>query len=484
MASTPHNADLPAPSSQPIAVSIIIPARNEEGFIAESVQSALAQDFSGFEVIVVDNGSTDATADIATALGARVVSEPVPGLPRAREAGRRAARGDLLIYIDADSRIPPDYLARMVHLFTSQPTVMAASNPFTFYDGTPMTNAWLVVNFGLYRIFHALHMSDFIYGGNFAVRRGAMADIGGFDTRIEFYGEDTDLAKRIGKVGQIAFVTDLCGATSARRYLRLGFWKTLGLYFANYVSVLVLNQPFAWPKIRRPIFRTSLVLVCALLFFLYAMAYPRSAIFGKVVYQVHATGKVVALTFDDGPNGHYTEEVLDILDREGVPATFFLVGKNVDRYPNIAADIVRRGHTIGNHSYTNAWKLPFQDSDAVINEVVRAEDAIYRATGTHTSLFRPPHGLRTPWMMREIRARGYTVVTWDDMTVDFIPRVGAGDIAHQVIQHVHPYSIIVLHDGPPIARQTNRTATIAALRIIIHDLRKQGYQFVSLRDLE
>lgn len=464
-----------------IKVSVIIPARNEEEYIGECIKSIKNQDFRNYEIIVVDNGSADATAEIAVSLGAKVIFEPEPGLPKARETGLRAASGELLVYFDADTIVPPDYLSRLVSIFRTNKKVVAVSNPFKFYDGDFIGDIILKIYFRIHIILYRCNLMNFVFGGNFGIRREVVDKIGGFDENIKFYGEDTNLSKRVSKEGKIAFVRNLYTLTSARRYRSEGTIKTLFLYFANHLCMRYLNEPFSLPNFNiTPVLRYSTITFASLLIFVYALAYPKSKLFGKVIYKIDSQNKAIALTFDDGPNGRYTEEVLNVLDRDSVKATFFLIGRNVEIYPGVAREIVRRGYNIGNHSYTHPWKLPFETPKTVRDEVNMAEELIYDATKVHTKLFRPPHGLRTPWMIDAIRDEGYTIVTWDDMTTDYMKNMGPEKIAKNILAKVHPGSIIVLHDGVNLNHKVSRDNTIIALNIIIKELKKEGYTFKML----
>lgn len=470
-----------------VKVSVILPARNEEAYLAASLAAIQAQDYGeAYEVIVVDNGSTDRTAEIATEMGARVVHEPEAGLPRAREAGRNAACGDILVYIDADTHIPRNFLTRVTTAFAREPHAASVTSPVRFYDGDWSANIFIFCYFFFYRILNFLRIVDFVFGGTFALRRDAIERIGGFDVSIAFYGEDADLTKRIKREGRIRYLGGLYSLTSARRYQRQGTFTTVWHYTVNYFSVLFCNHPYAGQRRRRTqhAIRWGTVLFLMFALFLYAFAFPESELFGKVVYKMNSPQKVVALTFDDGPNGAVTLALLRVLAEEQVKATFFVTGRNVDRYPELAARIVNDGHTIGNHSYDHSWSLPFQSRKMVMSEVHRADDAIYRATHIHTNLFRPPHGLRTPWMLSAIRSEGYAVVMWDDMTEDFLGNTNAKSLAARTLKQVRPNSIIAMDDGSSFRQGTSAQNSAEALRIIIHELKRQHYTFVTLNGTE
>jgi peptidoglycan-N-acetylglucosamine deacetylase len=272
--------------------------------------------------------------------------------------------------------------------------------------------------------------------------------------------------------------------TSARRYNKEGMVRTSLVYLSNYISMKYFNRVFRSPS---PSFKYAMVaflIVFASLTYVFAYPNPNPKVMflGKVIDRINSTDKVVALTFDDGPNGKYTEEVLNILDREGIKATFFLVGKNVEAYPEITREIMQRGHIIGNHSYTHPWKLPFETKQSILNEVHKTENSIYNIDSLHTTLFRPPHGIRSPWMLNVLKNEGYEVITWDDMTIDYT-KVKSANIANTIIKKVRPGSIIVLHDGLNLNHKVSRENTVEALDIIIKELKKENYKFVTLQGI-
>ncbi len=471
-------------------ISVIIPARNEEKYIESCIRSVKSQDFSDYEIIVVDNGSTDKTSEIAKKLGANVVFEPRVGLPQARETGRRMANGDILLYIDADTVIPPSYLSKVFEFFENHSEISAITNPFFFYDGNWKTNIFIWFAFKVARplyskILDTFNLPKFVIGGNFAVRKYILEKIGGFNTNIKFYGEDTDISIRISKEGSIAFLPNLYTSTSARRYIRQGLLKTQSIYLFNHFSIFFSNylpvRSFSLTN-HKWLFRfaTIMCVLGSVVFFVYASTSPKSEVFGKVIYNISTHKKLVALTFDDGPSGKYTKEVIDILDREGVKATFFLIGKNVETYPEIAKEIAVHGHAIGNHSYTHPWLLPLESKKLILSEVDKAEEAIYNATGESPKIFRPPHGLRSIWLDEVIHQKGYTMFTWDDMTTDYVQGTTEREIAKKILSKVHPGSIIVLHDGVNLKHEINRENMIRALIVIIKELKKEGYEFVTL----
>lgn len=215
---------------------------------------------------------------------------------------------------------------------------------------------------------------------------------------------------------------------------------------------------------------------------------PTNQIFGKTVTQGPSNERVVALTFDDGPNPPYTDRILDVLEAEHVHATFFLVGRAVAAFPDVVRREVRDGDAIGNHTWDHPHLIVMRRT-AVRGSLARTDAAIYAATGVHTRLMRPPFGARDWIVMQVARKMGYAVVMWSVPLArdweDPPPRV----IAQRILSRVSDGSIIVLHDGNRgqlCARQRlnprvcDRSSDIAATRLIVDSLKRQGYRFVTV----
>jgi glycosyltransferase involved in cell wall biosynthesis len=233
-----------------LTVTVIVCAHNEEAFVSGCLHSLLAQTRPPDEILVIDNASDDATGDVARAVpGVRVVGEPTKGLVNARERGRREARGDLLAYVDADCRAPIFWLQRIVAHFDRKPCLIALSGNYRFYDwdwwGRTLLRAY---DFTLgpgtqFLVKYVLCVGVVFYGGNFAVRRDALERIGGFDTSIEFHGEDTNLGRRLFAIGRVELAYDCHLFTSARRYNVMGKGAVFRLYVRNFVSEILYHRP-------------------------------------------------------------------------------------------------------------------------------------------------------------------------------------------------------------------------------------------------
>ncbi|HZA36687.1 MAG TPA: glycosyltransferase family A protein [Vicinamibacterales bacterium] len=233
-----------------LTISVIVCAYNEASYLPACLHSLFAQTRIPDQVIVVDNASTDRTAALARRMaGVEVVNEPRKGLVSAREAGRRHARGDVLVYLDADCRAPIWWLDRIERRFASNATLVGLSGPYRFYDwdvwGRLLVRTYDVTLAPATQLLvsHLLHLGAVFYGGNFAARRGALASVGGFDTTIEFHGEDTNIGRRLRAVGPVALCNECFLYTSARRYVAMGKKAVFGLYIRNFTSELLWHRP-------------------------------------------------------------------------------------------------------------------------------------------------------------------------------------------------------------------------------------------------
>ena len=234
-------------------ISFVIPAYNEEDYIGpclESVARELASADCEAEIIVVNNASTDDTRERAAAVaGVKIVDEPEKGLVRARQAGYLAATGELIANIDADTRLPAGWLKTVLDAFDRDANLAAISGPLIYYDMSPFGRALVRIFYGfgylVYLFLHRiLHKGAMIQGGNFVVRRSVLDAIGGYDTTIEFYGEDTDVARRVSQKGRVKWTFRLPVYSSARRMKGEGI-VTVGMRYAlNYAWVAILGRPF------------------------------------------------------------------------------------------------------------------------------------------------------------------------------------------------------------------------------------------------
>lgn len=203
-----------------------------------------------------------------------------------------------------------------------------------------------------------------------------------------------------------------------------------------------------------------------------------SKFWGQLVYQVKPLKpeKVVALTFDDGPWGTSTRQVLQILKEEDVKATFFVLGKHALMYPDVIAEIVKAGHAVGNHSWSHPYKPV--TPEVAKQEIENTSALIAKQSQAQTRLFRPPGGNLTTGLVDYAKSKNYAIIMWSVDTHDTRPNTTAAEIVERTLREVKPGSIILLHDGGG-----DRATTRKALPTLIRRLRQKGYRFVTVPEL-
>src|SRR5262245_28595121 len=190
-----------------------------------------------------------------------------------------------------------------------------------------------------------------------------------------------------------------------------------------------------------------------------------SPVFGSVLSRLPSRDRVVALSFDDGPNPHATPVILDALASAGVPAVFFILGRHAQRWPALVRRIADEGHLIGNHGYYHR-KLHFKSPAYVRDDLTRGTLAIVEASGEEPRFFRAPHGFRSPWVSAIARSLGQRTVGWS-LGVWDSSRPGTDVIARRVVEGARPGSILLLHDGDGYDPDGDRMQTANALPLII-----------------
>ncbi|MDP2637137.1 MAG: glycosyltransferase family A protein [bacterium] len=233
-------------------ISYIIPAYNEEKYIGQCVRSVLNQSHvADFEVIVVDNNSKDRTSQIVREQFPSVVliQEIKQGMTVARNRGAREATGDILVFFDADVKVPLSWEGRMLERFSQRKNLVGVSGPYRFYDLPKRYKFIEFIDFHvLYPFVGELILKKILKrgalwnGGNLAVKKEAFDKVGGFSEAIVFYGEDSDLAKKIMREGEISFLQSLWVWSSARRLLKGDPIKEGLRYVSQYAWFLATNK--------------------------------------------------------------------------------------------------------------------------------------------------------------------------------------------------------------------------------------------------
>jgi peptidoglycan/xylan/chitin deacetylase (PgdA/CDA1 family) len=236
------------------------------------------------------------------------------------------------------------------------------------------------------------------------------------------------------------------------------------------------------PHSKRSWIPAALIVIC-LAIAGYGYFIPSSQIFGKVYYKGDPSQKLVALTFDDGPNDPYTSQILDVLEQDKVQATFFTIGKNAELFPDTIKRMVTDGDVIGNHSYSHSANHALTQYG--INDMRKGELAISVIAGVQPKLYRPPHGKLSPWEIHYVHSAGMIEVTWTVETYELAGR-SASQEAQDLINKTHPGDILLLHDGygtEHFDKNADKTLTAQAVSILIPKLQAEGYTFVTLSQL-
>jgi peptidoglycan/xylan/chitin deacetylase (PgdA/CDA1 family) len=473
-------------------ISVVIPALNEERLLPGCLESLRNQDYKGeYEIIVVDNGSTDDTAKIARNFGAKVVPcSERKSVFYARQVGAEAACGDIIAQADADTVYPRNWLITIADCFSSHPDAVAVTGRFIYKDPP----SWAGFEYFLRDCANRLTAALFgrpllVSGATFAFRRSAFLNVGGYQDS-SYSADQYGISSRLSKMGKVAYDRNLYALTSSRSVrkplficimegsVHIGRWGAyMGRGYMNSLERFVNKT-----TLRRVIFRLS---PAAILIFLIAYGYfiPTSPVFGKVYYKGTEPEKVVALTFDDGPNEPYTSEVLNILDDHDIKATFFVIGKNVELYPETAKRMVAEGHVLGNHSYSHNANHALTEYGS--KDLTVAEKAIFDTVGVKPHLYRPPHGKKSPWELEEVEKQGMIEVTWSVSTGE-LNSPSPLSVAEKIVKETHPGEIILLHDGYGTSHNcstSDKSLTVETLPLIIEKLQAEGYRFVTVPEL-
>ncbi len=204
-------------------------------------------------------------------------------------------------------------------------------------------------------------------------------------------------------------------------------------------------SPRHWPVVAGTLFANHVCIAAVSL-------WPQSRLLGPNMSRLPGTHPEdtevdeVALTFDDGPDPEVTPQVLDLLDRCGARATFFCIGRRVEAHPDLAAEIVRRGHRIENHTWSHPNTFACYLPAAQRREILRAQEAIGQAAGRLPVLFRAPAGFRNIFLERELLRAGLTLASWNRRGYDAVNKDPDGILRH-LLRGLAPGDVLLLHDG-------------------------------------
>lgn len=196
----------------------------------------------------------------------------------------------------------------------------------------------------------------------------------------------------------------------------------------------------------------------------------------QIVWDIKTEEKIIALTFDDGPHKKYTNEVMDLLNEYDAKGTFFVVGEQAQKNPDVILRMHEEGHEIANHTYTHPFKATVPQ---IIEEIRQTNDVIFSITGRTSMLFRPVEGQYTDTLIESVVQDGYKVVmwSWHQDTEDW-RNPGVNKIVDRVLKGARKGDVVLFHDGGG-----NRRQTVEALAKILPALQKEGYKFVTISEL-
>lgn len=260
---------------------------------------------------------------------------------------------------------------------------------------------------------------------------------------------------------------------NAKRYRPAPFLiGSMALHVAGAAAVAV--SPRHWPWVAGTLFADHVILAAFSL-------WPQSRVLGpnrNRLSEAAAARGEVGLTFDDGPDPEVTPRVLDLLDRAKARATFFCIGRRVEARPDLAAEIVRRGHRVENHTWSHPNTFACYPSFGLRREVGRAQDAIHRATGSVPTLFRAPAGLRNPLLERELHRAGLTLASWTRRGYDIVEKNPAA-VARRLLREVTAGDVLLLHDGSAVTGGGNRVV-LDVLPRVLEELDARGLRPVPM----
>lgn len=215
--------------------------------------------------------------------------------------------------------------------------------------------------------------------------------------------------------------------------------------------------------------------------FAWGATVPSSQLFGPTVRRTGDTS-CMALTFYDGPNPAVTPQLLELLEKHGTKATFFLIGQHVRAFPSLTKEIAVRGHAIGNHTESHP-SLALLSSSRIAHELDSCDEAVSNATGARPRWMRPPYGFRSP-MLNGIVARrgGAGVAMWSAMARDWKPQPAEPVIRR--LHHARGGDIVLLHDGDHRVLQGDRRHVIAALEYWLPRWKDSGIRFMTMNEIE
>jgi peptidoglycan/xylan/chitin deacetylase (PgdA/CDA1 family) len=208
---------------------------------------------------------------------------------------------------------------------------------------------------------------------------------------------------------------------------------------------------------------------------------PTGQWYGRTFTGLPRGTRQLALTYDDGPNDPHTQRLLEVLAKHEVRATFFLIGRYVRQHPEIAREIVKAGHIVGNHTFGHPL-LIFKSASEIRDELSDCRSALQDAIGEHSNLFRPPFGGRRPAVLRIARELGFTPIMWNVTGFDWTAPPSAV-IEQKVAKQIRGGDVILLHDGGHKQMGADRSQTVQATDHLITKYKSEAYEFKTITQM-
>jgi peptidoglycan-N-acetylglucosamine deacetylase len=201
------------------------------------------------------------------------------------------------------------------------------------------------------------------------------------------------------------------------------------------------------------------------------------------IYRVRTKQKKVVLTFDDGPSPVWTPEILDELKKENIPATFFMIGHHVQKYPEIAKRVADEGHIIGNHGYAHSVLLYYTPAE-IEEEIKYTEHVIKEITGQSTKYFRPPKAWLRKIIKEKIKSMGYEIILWSLNSKDWVS-FNHKAIVKYLSRNIQNGDILLFHDSGNVSTTEggDRTQTVRSIPLLAKSVREKGFEFVTIEEL-
>lgn len=215
--------------------------------------------------------------------------------------------------------------------------------------------------------------------------------------------------------------------------------------------------------------------IFALAFLVWASADVGSGIYLKSFCRKSTSEKILALTFDDGPDDVMTPKVLAVLKQYNIKATFFMIGRNAAQHPNIVRKLIAEGHGIGNHTYSHKGVFPLSSVKEVEIELRKCSSVISNISGEQPKLFRPPFGVTNPIIGHVVRGLGLNSIGWSIRSLDTLSKRSREDVCMGIIKRLHPGAVILLHDRCDDAD--------ILLSMLIPKIIEKGYEFTNIENL-